>query len=139
FVAPVGRPSGREQPLPEPDRARRAQAVGRCTSTDRQAPAGPGRGGVPPGWRAGPPDLGPLGPGRRAGRHAAVRTPEAGASRCVRDIPQRERRRKVTPVPEKNANTSALYAVAGAADAAVTALRDLPAHAPAFAQRAETL
>ena len=42
-------------------------------------------------------------------------------------------------MPEKNTNTSALYAVAGAADAAVTALRDLPARAPALAQRAETL
>ncbi|MGH8823058.1 MAG: hypothetical protein ACRDVN_01090 [Jiangellaceae bacterium] len=34
-------------------------------------------------------------------------------------------------------NATPLYAVAGAADLAVAALRELPAHAPAFAQRAE--
>jgi len=42
----------------------------------------------------------------------------------------------VTPVSQKN--TTPLYAVAGAADLAVAALRELPAHAPAIAQRAET-
>jgi hypothetical protein len=40
-------------------------------------------------------------------------------------------------MPEKNATP--LYAAAGAADAAVAALRELSARAPDFAQRAETL
>ena len=34
-------------------------------------------------------------------------------------------------------NATPLYAVAGAADLAVAALRGLPAHAPVLAQRAE--